>query len=719
VSTTKEYFSLEREADGVAVLTVANPLNQPNTISRAFIEGLEAMLPKLEQDASIRGLVVISGKADWLVGADLKEIEELKTEEEVAQVHSRIRGAFDRCAALTYPTCAAVAGNAPGGGLEFSLIWRYRVLAIDPPAQLSQAEVNVGLIPGAGGTQRLPRLIGLPAALDLILTGKKVFPKKAVSLGLAEETVPEVHLKRAALELIRRHLAGNPPRKKGLGLKEQLWGTGPGRRLLQRFSSQAILRKSHGLYPAPEVGLDVTLKGWELPLDKALELEGKAFGPLVLDPVSRALRHLFHVTVALKKRNALEGTPGTPRPVDLLGIVGGGFMGSGIAQVSLDAGSNVYIRDETPAAIGRANSAVYSHLAAKARRGILPRHELSLVMGRLAGGQQSRGFAHAPLVIEAVFEDLPTKQRVLAEVEEVTQGRAIFASNTSSLSIADIAAHARYPANVIGMHFFSPVAKMPLLEVVVPRTASPETVATAVAYGRRLGKHVILVRDKVGFYTTRLVGTYLNEVSHVLMEGAPIPMVDAAVSELGFPVGPVQLLDEVGLDVGAKVNKILHAAYGDRLAPPSGWELLLSPGRLGRKSGRGLYLYQDGKRVGPDQSLYSHVRPRPGSPASGAEIQERALFVFIAEAIRCLEEGVVPGPVEGDAGAVFGLGFPPLLGGPFYYVDCLGSAKVLEKLRDLNARFGRSFTPPALLERMALGNERFYPQPVWAMGGTA
>jgi 3-hydroxyacyl-CoA dehydrogenase/enoyl-CoA hydratase/3-hydroxybutyryl-CoA epimerase len=712
---TGSYFTLEREADGIGVLVVANPRpDSVNTISRAFVEGLEAVLPSLATDRSLRGLVVISGKPDWLVGADLKEIESIGSLDEVIELHARIRRAFDRCADLPYPTCAAVAGNAPGGGLEWALLWRYRVLASDPPAKVSQAEVKVGLIPGAGGTQRLPRRIGLRAALELILTGKTVYPKKALALGIADDIVPEPMLRRAALDLVRRDLRAEPIDRRFPGVTEALAATGPGRALLWRLSLSGVRKQTRGLYPAPEIALRAALEGAPLPLAEALTLEGKAFYPMVLDPVSCALRHVgFHATMALKKRVSLDPAPGRARDVDLLGIVGGGFMGSGIAQVAIDAGCRVHVVDETPAAIGGALAGVHAHLSAKVKRGILKRHELPVAMGHLVGGLDHRGLKHAPLVIEAVFEDLDLKRKVLHKVEEATAGSAVFASNTSSLSIADIGRDARHPENVIGMHFFSPVAKMPLLEVIVPARASADTVAIAVAFGRRLGKHVIVVRDKVGFYTTRVAGAFLNEVTHMFMEGASVDGIDRAIVAAGFPTGPFQLLDEVGIDVGAKVNKILHDAFGDRLAPPAGWQLVLTPGRRGRRPGStGFYLYRDGKRSGVDTTVY-HATPtgqaRRDPPRD--EIQDRALYMFVAEAIRCLEEAVLPGPIEGDVGAVFGLGFPPHLGGPFFHVDRTGPRRVLEKLSELSRRHGPRFDPPALLRDLAERGATFHAPP--------
>lgn len=716
MSGVRDYFTIEREPDGLAVLVVENPReDQPNTISRAFVEGLEEVLPALESDRAIRGLVVISGKKDWLVGADLKEIESIESEAQVVELHARIRKAFDRCAALTYPTCAAISGNAPGGGLEWALLWRYRVIASDPPAKLSQAEVKLGLIPGAGGTQRLPRRIGILEALPMILTGKTIYPKKAMQIGLADDMAPEAVLRRAALDLVRQDLKGEPMRLVFPGVAAALAATGPGRKLLEKRAAADIRKTTKGLMPAPAWALKATLEGLPLPLSEALSVEARYFFPTVLDPVSRALRHLFHITNALKKRSSLEGEPGQPRDVDHLGVVGGGFMGTGIAQVALDAGCRAYVRETELPAIARCVGATQKYFADKAKKGVLKRHEVALHTGRLVAGDGYHGLKHAPLVIEAVFEDLEVKRRVLAEVEEETGGRAIFASNTSSLSIGQIGAKAKYPTQVIGMHFFSPVPKMPLLEVIVPQLASAQTVATSVAFGRRLGKHVILVRDKVGFYTTRVIGAFLNEICHLLHEGASVEAIDRAVTALGFPVGPVQLMDEVGLDIGRHVNSILHEAYGDRLAAPAGWDMVFTPGRLGRKSGRGFYLYQDGKRVGVDPSVYATM-PRGGERREMPveTIQDRALYTFISEAIRCREEDVLPSPVEGDAGAVFGIGFPPHLGGPFYFVDRRGAGTICEKLEDLKRQHGPRFEPPQLLRRLAAGNEKFYPRPPWS-----
>jgi 3-hydroxyacyl-CoA dehydrogenase/enoyl-CoA hydratase/3-hydroxybutyryl-CoA epimerase len=352
--------------------------------------------------------------------------------------------------------------------------------------------------------------------------------------------------------------------------------------------------------------------------------------------------------------------------------------------------------------------AVRETLEERRRRGSLSAREVEQRLDRLSVTTDATGFRHAELVIEAVFEDLDLKRALLAEIEAVCDEDCVFASNTSSLPIRDIARGARRPARVVGMHFFSPVHRMPLLEVVVTKETDAWATATAVAFGRRLGKHVIVVRDGPGFYTTRALSPYLNEATRLVEEGAAIEDVDSAMTTFGFPVGPVALLDEVGIDVGAKVSKILHHAFGERMAPPASMGAVLDDERQGRKNGRGFYLYDDGRK-GVDASVYGLLGGGPERrPMDTREIQDRLVFAFLNEAVLCLEGGVLRSPRDGDVGAIFGLGFPPFLGGPFRYLDTLGARFAVEVLEGLTASHGERFRPAALLVEHARSGKTFY-----------
>jgi 3-hydroxyacyl-CoA dehydrogenase/enoyl-CoA hydratase/3-hydroxybutyryl-CoA epimerase len=383
-------------------------------------------------------------------------------------------------------------------------------------------------------------------------------------------------------------------------------------------------------------------------------------------------------------------------------------MGAGIAGAAAEAGAAVRLKDASAEAVGRGLQHVRSLLDERVRRRSLTRLEAARRMNRLAPTVDYSGFRRADLVIEAVFEDLDLKRRVLAETEAATRDECVFASNTSSIPIGEIAKGCRRPAQVLGMHFFSPVHKMPLLEIVVTPETALAAIATAATFGRRIGKHVIVVRDGPGFYTSRALAAYMNEATWMLEEGAPVEGLDRALTAFGFPVGPVTLLDEVGIDVGAKVAKVMHHAFGDRMSPPPSMEKVLADGRLGRKAKKGFYTY-DGREKRVDESVYTLL---PGGaarrPVEAGEVQERLAYAFLNESVLCLQEGILRSPRDGDVGAIFGLGFPPFLGGPFRYLDHLGARFALERMEKLEARHGGRFRPAPMLVDLAREGRTFH-----------
>jgi 3-hydroxyacyl-CoA dehydrogenase/enoyl-CoA hydratase/3-hydroxybutyryl-CoA epimerase len=481
-----------------------------------------------------------------------------------------------------------------------------------------------------------------------------------------------------------------------------------GRALVFRKAREQVLAKTRGAYPAPLAALEVIAEGQAHGVARGLEAEAKAFGRLAVTDVCRQLTFLFFATTALKKDRGVSGDV-APRPVRRLGIVGGGFMGAGIASVAVQHDLLVRIRDASLERVAGALRAVRDVLDERRRKKRLTRLAFDDAMSRVSGGTDLTGFARRDLVIEAVFEDLAVKHEVLRQVEAVAP-QAIFASNTSTIPIAQIAAAAAHPERVIGMHFFSPVHKMPLLEVIAAPATSDETVATAVACGRALGKTVIVVRDGPGFYVNRVLAPYLNAAGLLLDEGAAIEAVDEALLAYGFPVGPITLLDEVGLDVAGKSGAVLVAAFGDRMAPSPTLQRVLESGRTGRKGGRGFYTYAEGKRGAADAAVYA-LTPHQGARRSigASDMHDRCVLPMLNEAVRCLEDGIVRTPRDGDIGAVFGIGFPPFRGGPFRAIDSMGAAACVRRLEALDARFPGRYTPALRLREMAARGERFYP----------
>jgi 3-hydroxyacyl-CoA dehydrogenase/enoyl-CoA hydratase/3-hydroxybutyryl-CoA epimerase len=558
------------------------------------------------------------------------------------------------------------------------------------------------------------RVVGIRAALDVILAGKTVRARKALKIGLVDEVVPAPLLLRLARERALALAAGKlrrePRRPKrtvervaAIALEENALG----RELVFRQARKLTLSKTKGHYPAPLSALEAVEHGIRHGMAKGLEREARLFGELAVSPVARRLMEIFFATTALKKDNGTGDPSVKARPVERVGVLGGGLMGSGIAYVTVNAGLPVRLREKDDAAAGRALGAVRAVLDERVKRRALERLERADRMRLLTTTTDWSGFAAVDVLVEAVFEDLALKQEMVRAFEAVN-GRGIFASNTSSIPIGKIAEASRRPEDVVGMHYFSPVPKMPLLEIITTPRTSKETVATAVALGKRQGKTVIVVGDGPGFYTSRVLGPYMNEAAHLLGEGAAIDALDRALVAFGFPVGPITLLDEVGIDVGEKVGKILHGAFGARMAPPGSLHEVVAAGRLGRKNGKGFYTY-GGKEKGVDETVYDLL---PGGRSrkafDPAELQERVVLQLVNEAIRCLGEGILRSARDGDVGAVFGLGFPPFLGGPFRWADAVGTKALLAKLEALRARHGERFEPAPLLVERARTNSPFH-----------
>jgi len=707
-------FTQEMAADGILILTLDIPGEKVNTLGREMMAEFDDLLTRLEARAGeVRGVVLRSGKPDgFIAGADIKDFAEIRSALEAETLSREGQALIGRLEKLPMPVVAAIHGPCLGGGLEVALACRYRVASDDAKTVVGLPEVMLGLIPGAGGTQRLPRLIGLRAALDLILTGRSLKAARALRAGVVDEVVPAAVLVQAACAAASRLTAGQaPPSHLGITQTERLI-----RPMIFRKARESVREKTGGRYPAPPAAIDVVEQGTASSLEGGLEIEARQFGALAVSEVSRALVSVFLATQEIKKDAGYpEGTDA--REVGKLGIVGAGLMGAGIAAAAVDAGAIVRLKDTSFEALARGLRHVQEGLDERRRRGSLTRLESIRRANRLSATVDTSGFGRTDLVIEAVFEEAESKRAVLAEVEEAVGERCVVASNTSSIPIGDLARGARHPNRILGMHFFSPVEKMPLLEVVVTPETDAWATATAVVFGRRLGKHVIVVRDGPGFYTTRALSPYMSEAARLVEEGAAIEDVDGAMKRFGFPVGPLALLDEVGLDVGARVSGVLHRAFGDRMRPPAAMATVIESGRQGRKGRRGFYVY-DGAKKRVDESVYALLpRGLPRTAFVEREIQERLVFAFLNEAARCLEEGILRSARDGDVGAIFGLGFPPFLGGPFRYLDHLGPRFAAEVLERLAARHGDRFAPAPILIEMGREGRSFHlagPEPAAA-----
>lgn len=482
-----------------------------------------------------------------------------------------------------------------------------------------------------------------------------------------------------------------------------------GRQLFFARAHRQTVDKTRGNYPAPERILEVVRMGLEQGRAAGFAAEARAFGELVVSPQSRALVRMFFATRALAKENGVDDPQTQARDVDAVGMLGAGLMGVGIAYLcAARAGTSVIIRERDQASLDDGMQRLRDLVDGRVKRNRLSREEGESIVERATGTLDLTMLESVGLVIEAVFEELDLKRELLSQVELLNQEQLIFASNTSSIPVSDIAAGSRRPANVIGMHYFSPADRMPLLEVVVTKKTAPSVTATCVAFGKRQGKTVIVVGDGPGFYTSRILAPYLNEAAWLISEGAGVESVDRSLVDFGFPIGPLALLDEIGIDVGYKVSRILGDAFGARMQPPAGIQRLMEEDFLGRKSGRGFYLHEDRSRRRANNGLYELLDLPPANKTSTIPIAERCVLQMVNEAARCLESGILRSARDGDVGAVFGLGFPPFLGGPFRYADAVGANTLVGRLEHFAKLHGERFLPAANLRGLAERGESFY-----------
>ncbi|MBI5511851.1 MAG: fatty acid oxidation complex subunit alpha FadJ [Deltaproteobacteria bacterium] len=724
------HFRFDVDIHGVATALMDVEGEKVNTLSPKVSEDLGKIIERVETDTAIKALVIGSAKESaFIVGADVKMLNAATSAADVTRLSHEAQRGFARVEALhrewNKPVVAAIHGPALGGGLELALACSLRILSDAPETAVGLPEIQLGLFPGAGGTQRLPRLIGIANALDLILTGKKVRAKKAVKLGVADEVVPAPLLLTLAKERARQAAQGLlPPKATGLMRLKELAAsmTDPehlqhlalednpvGQRILFKKALDATRAKTRGNYPAAEKAIEVVRIGIQEGIEAGYAAEADRFGQVAMTPQAKALMSIFFATQELKKDSGTADPSAVAKPVRKVGVLGGGLMGGGIAAVTLtNAKLPVRIKEVDDAGVARGFKYVAKNLETDVRKKRRSAREAEQLIAGLSGTTEMAGFADAQVIIEAVFEDLGLKQRILKDTEANTGAETIFASNTSSLPITKIAEASAHPETVIGMHYFSPVEKMPLLEIIVTKKTAPWVTATCVQLGKEQGKTVIVVNDGTGFYTSRILAPYMNEAAHVLAEGATIEEIDEALMDWGFPVGPIVLLDEVGIDVGAKVAKIMHEAFGARMTPPAAMETLIKDQRYGRKNSRGFYLYENGKKAGVDTSVYAVIgHSRSKTPLAKKDIQRRIGLQMVNEAARCLEEGILRSPRDGDVGAIFGLGFPPFLGGPFWYVDQVGAGEIVRRLEQLADKHGSRFAPAAILESYAKAGKKF------------
>ena len=712
-------FTTEILESGVQIITLDMADENMNVLREELIDDFNTVFTEAGQNAEVTGIIFRSGKDSFIAGADIAMIDNATTSEEVAALSQALQDTTLLIEKLSKPTAAVIHGACLGGGLEIAMAFDYRVASTHKSTKLGLPEVQLGLLPGGSGTQRLSRLVDLPTALDLTLTGKQVPAKKALKIGLVSDVAAESIVLDVAEKLV---LKGKPkPRNKSL--KEKVMNIGLVRGLIFKKAREKTEEKTFGNYPAPAKIIDAIETGLQFGMEKGLMVEREGFATLALTPESEQLRGIYFATTELKKDTGIDGNPeDLARPIEKVGVLGAGLMGAGIAYVSMkNADAKVRLKDRDIEGVGRGISYVNKLLGKQVTRRRISDLEKRQLQAKLSSTADYSGFKSADIVIEAVFEDLDLKRQMLADIESIEDNKEIiFATNTSALPIDDIAKGAKQPERVIGMHYFSPVEKMPLLEIVVGKDTSDWVTASCVELGKKQGKTVIVVNDGPGFYTTRILAPFINEATHMVYEGVAIEELDEALKQAGFPVGPITLLDEIGIDVASHIAETMEKSFGERLAPLEAMQKVVDDDRKGRKNKSGFYLYteqknplssllnSDSKTV--DESIYTVLGANsPGSKTMNADsIAERCLLQMVNEAAYCLEEGILRSARDGDIGAIFGLGFPPFLGGPFRYADTIGLESLVSKLQILEAEHGVRFSPAPSLVKMAKQGKTFY-----------
>jgi 3-hydroxyacyl-CoA dehydrogenase/enoyl-CoA hydratase/3-hydroxybutyryl-CoA epimerase len=712
-TTGQAALTLEYGSDGVASLVFDNPDRKVNILTTPVMERLDALVGEIESAAAegrARALVVRSGKdGSFFAGADVDEIAGITDPEEGRAKAAQGQAVFERVHALPIPTVAAVDGVCLGGGTELILACDVRIASDRPETRIGLPEIRLGILPGFGGTTRLPRWIGLIAASDIILAGKAVDARKAQKIGLIHERMHPGVLYERAEEIARTMAAGgDPPERNRPGLAARLMEATPlGRSIILKQARKQVMKQTKGQYPAPLKAIEVMQRSAGKSMEKALAIEAKALGELVVTDESKNLIHVFHLMEGAKK----AGPDAEARPVERVAVLGAGVMGGGIAQLLSYKGIEVRLKDIDRGALSTGLKHARAMFDKLVKRRKLRQREAEDRMNAISPTLDYAGFATTDLVIEAVVERMNVKKSVLRETEEAVRDDTILTSNTSSLSISEMATALARPENFAGMHFFNPVHRMPLVEIIRGEASSQEAVATVFELTRTLGKTPVIVNDGPGFLVNRVLTPYLNEAGFLLGEGASIAEVDEALLDFGMPMGPFRLLDEVGLDIARHAGETMHEAFGERLAPSPALVGLEDTDRLGRKNEKGFYVYEHGRDQHPDPDIYKELEAIVGEErrqVPAREIVDRCVLPMINEAARILEEGIARSPGDVDLAMITGTGFPPFRGGLLRYADHVGLKTILAKLESFERSHGARYEPAPLLRRKAEAGEGFY-----------
>ena len=720
-------FKVDTDADGIALVTWDMPDRSMNVITMEVIEELSGIVEKVAGDAAIKGAVITSGKDTFCGGADLTMLERMgaiyaekvrsQGEEAAAafvfEESRKLSQLYRRLETCGKPFVCAINGTAMGGGFELALACHHRVAADNPKTRMGLAEIKIGLFPGAGGTQRIARMLQPADALQFLLKGDQLKTDRAKAMKLIDAVVPQDDLVKTAKEWIKAGGKAEAPWDvKGFKFPGGLVYSKAG--MMTFPAANAIYRReTYDNYPAARAIMQVVYEGLQLPMDVALRVESRWFAKILRSPEAAAMIRTLFVSMQDLNKGARRPAGAPASAIKTVGVVGAGFMGAGIAQVSPAAGLNVVLIDRDQETAEKGKAALHKSLSDRVAKGRMKSAERDGLLALITPSADYGALKGCDLVIEAVFEDRKVKSEVIAKIQAAIGDNTVFASNTSTLPISSLASEFKDPPRFVGIHFFSPVDRMMLVEIILGKETGDKALAVALDYFRAIRKTPIVVNDARGFYTSRVVGTYIREGHLMLADGVPAAMIENVGRMAGMPVGPLSLNDEVAVDLAWKILKATEADLGpDAIEPRQKTlleELVEKRGRFGRKNGKGFYDYPANgpKKLWPGLAELQTVKLNPDS-IDVAELKMRLLGIQALETARCFEEQVLTDVREADVGSILGFGFAPFTGGTLSFIDMMGTKKFVELCRRLEAKFGARFAPNKLLLEMAEKNETFY-----------
>jgi len=696
--------------NSVAIVTFDTPDRKVNILNLEVIEEFGQTLEHIEEmGTDLKGAIIISAKEkNFIAGADLSLIEEIADPDKGSAMARLGQDIFARLAALEVTTVAAIHGSCLGGGLELALACDHRIASDAAETFLGLPETQLGIIPGFGGTQRLPRVVGLLESVRMITTGTPIFPEKALRTGLVDEVTKREYLMDAAMTAVAGNLPKPLKQKKNFGatFERLMEKKSPGRKFLLGKARKAVLASTHGHYPAPMAAIDAIEYGLNNGMAEGLARENHLFGQMAVTEISKNLIRVFHLRESFAK-----GDPSPAADITNIAVIGAGVMGSGIAALAAQRGMHVRLIDRSEQTLGASIKFLNSDVKKKRRKGRYTRVVADWIPTRLTVDTQMRGIGRSDVVIEAVAERMDVKKSVFSSVAAGVSDTTAILTNTSSLSVTEMAEGLKKPGRVAGFHFFNPVDRMALVEVIRGKKTSAKTVDRMTAFARKLGKIPIVVKDSPGFLVNRLLLPYLNEACLLLQEGADIKQVDRTLLEFGMPMGAFILLDQVGIDIVVHAGNSMLEGFGDRMTPSPIFSTMVEAGRLGKKTGKGFYTWNSAGKRKPDSGVNKLLAPHVHGKKifSKDQIIHRLIYSMINEATLCLEEGVVDTNESVDAAMIFGAGFPPFTGGLLRYADGVGIKQIADTLLELSNDVDGRFAPSEKLKRMAEGGEEFYP----------